>query len=449
MSIFAALSCAGCGNTSQSDASQKEPPKAPQYAEKQFKISGFWSPYEVTEEAFELYKNAGFNVFLMGNHSVKNWTTDTLTYLGSNRTEKSLELCKKVGLNASLCYGEWYYERCEGKNMPETPFSSLDLYGDYADIIDSVHIADEPSKSQMKKYGDDNLTADYKSVYGNKPYIVNLYPDYAPVSQIGATNYSDYLNAYGEEILADFDGSALVSVDYYPFRSEGFQTGWLGCYEKVAKTAKKYNAEKRFYIQSAVKNEFADSLSEDDLRLQVYVALCFGASRLSYYCYAMPGYPDDCMYEKCMLGQDNNPTEIYDYVKNVNAEIQSFSSAFFAFEWIKTVGITKDGTDGNPAILKLKEEVDFSDRKYLTDVKSSVDAIIGCFENGDGEAYMAVNYGQPSKTNDNVVEMNFKNVDYVAVYGGESRSVDIVKLNGRKFSITLKSGEGKFIVPLK
>ncbi|MCI6734863.1 MAG: hypothetical protein MR437_07310, partial [Clostridiales bacterium] len=411
---------------------------------------GFWAPYEVTEEAFSLYKNAGLNVFLMGNHTVKEWTSKTLTYLGSERTKESLELCKKVGLKASVCYGAWYYEMSEEKRMPDKPFSSLNFYGEYLDIIDSFNIADEPNKSGMSVYGNDNLTADYKSVYGNKPYIVNLFPDYASVSTLGATNYSDYLNAYGEEILNDFPQSAVVSVDYYPFRAEGFQTGWLACYEKIAKLAAKYGAEKRFYIQSAVKNEFSGSLSEADIRLQVYVALCFGGSRISYYCYAMPGYPDDCMYEACMLGKDNKPTEIYYYVKNVNVEIQSFASAFLAFDWVKTVGITENGTGGNPAILKLKDEVDFSDRKYLNRVDSSGDLLVGCFENGGSEGYMVVNYGEPSTTRINEVSLSFKGADYVVVYGGESKTdAEIVKLNGGKMNFALNGGEGKFIVPIE
>ena len=49
----------GCGSEKE-DASADETVKTPEYADKQFEISGFWAPYEITEESFTTYKDAGF-----------------------------------------------------------------------------------------------------------------------------------------------------------------------------------------------------------------------------------------------------------------------------------------------------------------------------------------------------------------------------------------------------
>ena len=112
-SVLCSVCSFGCGGQ----------PAVPQYAQKQLRLSGFWSPYEQTEESYTLYKNAGLNTLLMGNHSVDEWSSETLDYLGSAHTLKSLQLCRRVGLDAVLQYGDWYCESSEGKAMESTPFS--------------------------------------------------------------------------------------------------------------------------------------------------------------------------------------------------------------------------------------------------------------------------------------------------------------------------------------
>ena len=229
VTMLSSLSVFGCNKQ----------PNAPQYEAARLRLAGFWSPYEQTEESYLLYKNAGLNTLLMGNHSVEEWTSETLDYLGSAHTAKSLELCKKVGLDAVLQYGEWYCSRAEGKPMESNPFSTRNLYEEYKDIIAAVHIADEPSVTAMDTYGNNALTADYKSVY-NVPYMVNLFPIYASDQLLGAKNYDAYLAAYEEKILSDFSKNAMVSVDFYPFRADyaGLHYSWLLCYEKVARLAR-------------------------------------------------------------------------------------------------------------------------------------------------------------------------------------------------------------------
>ena len=77
----------------------KKGDKLPQYSEKQFEISGFWAPYDISEDGLKLYKDAGFNTLAMINHSLGN-TSEEQFYLGSKRTMTALENCKKVGLYA-------------------------------------------------------------------------------------------------------------------------------------------------------------------------------------------------------------------------------------------------------------------------------------------------------------------------------------------------------------
>lgn len=438
----------------------KAAPNAPQYEQAELRLSGFWSPYEQSEESYTLYKNAGLNTLLLGNHSVTEWTSETLDYLGSAHTKRSLELCRKVGLDVVLNYGDWYCQSVEGQSMGETPFTSRGLYAEYKDIIAAVHIADEPSADGMAIYGNDDFTADFKRAY-DVPYMVNLFPNYASSQALGVNRYETYLETYEREILSDFSENAMVSVDFYPYRAEigGLHYAWLLCYEKVAKLAQKHNAVTHFYLQAANKNEFKAELTEKDIRLQAYVALCYGGSWLSYYCYAMPrNYAEDGsfvgMYENCMLDVNDCPTALYTAVRSVNGEIQSFASALLAYDWVKTVGLT-DVSDngGNTAINMLWEDVDFSDRKTVANVTADGDCIVGCFERTEDEGYMLVNYSLPAENKTTTATLSLrKKYGYVAVYGGagsEDGAPQIVKAdrNG-ECEIRLKAGEGKFVVPL-
>ena len=96
MALVLSFGFVGCGKKSD----------LPEYENKQFDISGFWAPYEISEESFKLYKDVGFTELAMINHSLEK-TSENQFYLGSERTMKALEICKKVGLNAILNYNDW------------------------------------------------------------------------------------------------------------------------------------------------------------------------------------------------------------------------------------------------------------------------------------------------------------------------------------------------------
>ena len=40
----------------------------PNYEQQEFEICGLWAPHEITETAFQQYKDAGFNVLSFTNH---------------------------------------------------------------------------------------------------------------------------------------------------------------------------------------------------------------------------------------------------------------------------------------------------------------------------------------------------------------------------------------------
>ena len=189
-------------------------------------------------------------------------------------------------------------------------------------------------------------------------------------------------------------------MDYYPFgKTNERYSEWLRCYEKVAVVAKEYDAKMYCYIQTAEGAEFQKSLREEDIRLQINTALCFGVSGYSYYCYAVPKTGGEYLYDKCLLNQDGSPSELYEYAQKINGEVGSMSSAFLAYRWDRTEGFT-DYSDGNgcTAIGLLAGTGGFGDRKYVSAVESGGDLLVGCFSDEDGgEGYMLVNFSLQEK----------------------------------------------------
>lgn len=456
------LSVVGCNNASKNKTTGKKENVLPDYPEQYFETSGFWAPYEITEESFKQYKDAGFTTLNMINHSLAKTSEDQF-YLGSDRTIKSLELCRKLGLNAILNYNDWIatWSENNAEYYSETPFSQYDIYGDYKDIITGIHIVDEPSKHHYDgTYNSVAMMDDFKKVYPNANYIVNLSPKHAGGTYWEFTDYDELVDTYENEIMKHFDNK-FISVDFYPFVKEENRAyprwdDWVLTYEKIANLGKKYDAYKTAIIQSSVTNEFAKELSEADMRLQVNMALAFGFDHIQYYCYSVPkSIAEDgtvtYMYEHCILNQDNTPNEMYYWLQDIHKEIQSYSSVILAYDWDEVMGINPVGFSSNMDMSYLLLEKEFAGNKHIESAIASTDLVISRFTSEKyGEAYMLVNYAQRDAEN-NIATITFKDCKKIAIYGGKGfdGTPKIVELDEEnKYRFEFEYGEGAFVVPV-
>ncbi len=449
------LGITGCGKKG-SDAKTDALPKFEDY---EFEISAFWAPYDITEEGLKQYKDAGFNTLAMINHSL-DINSDDQFYLGSNRTMTALKNCKKVGLNAILNYNDWIAVAAENNEnyYSETPFSQYDIYGDYKDIIVGVHIVDEPGAKHIEEYGKQTLIDDFKKVYPNAQYIVNLLPEYA-------LNYRDWSTAeemydtYLNGIMTKFEKNRMISIDCYFFHkqfAEKRRQGIMKNYDNVANLAKENNASQTFIMQSAVTNEFVDTLSEGDIRLQANMAIAFGADAMQYYCYSVPKGTNEngeteYSYEKCIMTQDDKPSDIYYHVQKVNAESQALAPAILSYNWQEATAIPGLANVMNVGEYYDMQEGKFTDTKHYVDVSGTQNVVISRFTSDKyGEAYMLVNFAE--REFDNKIDLAMKDCTKLALYGGVGfdGTPKIVELDQEgKCQIDLTYGEGVFIVPIK
>ena len=445
-----------------SSCGQKESsPDLPSFDEKSFSISGFWAPYEISEQSFQLYKDCGMTTLAFNNHSLS-MTSENQFYLGSKRTEAALAMCKKMGLKAQLQYRDWIASQC-GAPHSDTPFSDHP-YTEYKDIITGVSIIDEPSTQGIYDWTADWLVEDFKKNY-DVPYMINLDNNLDGIPS-RVELFEQKMAVYESEVLQKFPENPYISMDFYPFRVDGFANQWLANYERVATLIAKHDATGHFYIQSATGNEFCATLTEDDIRLQLYVGLAFGAKEFGYYCYAMPRINKsdasyDPMYTACILDVEDKPTHIYEYVKNVNAELQAFAPAYLDYKFVSTMGITyyneaDNSFDASIAYMKNKstdQRTEFADRKYLAAIETTDDILLGSFEKEASEGYMLVNFGNPEAETAKDIEITLElkgGAKYLAVYGGKGgASPTVIKAKDGKVKLSLAIAEGKFVIPLK
>lgn len=447
LSFVMMVSVAACKN---SNKSAKIVPY--QYEEQQFEISALSAPREMTEEAFRQYKDAGLNVLAFSNHDGK-ISSESLYYLGSARTIKALELCKKVGLDAYVAYGNnWNSRGIEGEDyFGDTPFSTHNYYSEYMDIIKGIRIIDEPTKEAMAELADDTLINDFKSVYSDKKYMINLIPATGVTSR-NFTDYDEMLEIYGETIMSKFD-TPYISVDVYPFSNNPNDDYIVNNYNMIAKCAKEYGAETTFILQSSTGVEFLDTLSEADMRWQAYLAIAFGADNLQYYSYSVP---EEIPYNYCMTERDNKtPSELYYHVKTVNNEIQNFASAVLAYDWQQSIGIS-GSEDETFRVSSIKYDENFEPLKlenteHYVNTTATQDLVVSRFASEKyGEAYMLVNFSELTDKI-NTVNVEFKDCTAVAIYGGVGfdGTPEVVTLDkGGKLTLELVYGEGVFVVPL-
>ena len=472
LALSMSFSIVGCGEAAEDKESVDT---EPQYAEKQFEISGFWAPYDISEAGLQQYKDAGFTTLALINHSL-GYTSEEQFYLGSERTMTALENSKKVGLNVILNYNDWMAERCEEEGEDyygETPFSKFDIYGEYKDIITGIHICDEPylkrpsGTNHFELYGDKTLIEDFKKVYPNAEYIVNLIPMTA-LSSRGFTTYEEMMELVEKTFMEPFD-NPYVSVDVYPFHQGNTQDdgSLLVNYRYIADSAKKYGVKPAYILQSSVggadegNKEFEMELSESDLRWEVYNALLYGADTLQYYCYSVPKSVDEngndvFMYDNCILNRDNTPSDIYYSLQKIHKEIQSYSNVILSYDWQSTIGKSGyEATTYRVAPLELDdnfEEIKFEGTKNFQEVSCSRDLAISHFTSEDfGDAYMFLNWADRGEEK-NVVEATFKDCSAIKVYGGVGfdGTPKTLELNEKgEVSFELAYGEGVFVIPVK
>ena len=270
-----------------------------------FRTLGYRGPknYMATLETFQKLADAGLNLITV--------ETDEGPFM------HQLDLAEQVGMKCVPVvwpYAE-AYELHQG-NYPELD----DLINQLKDhpATYAYHIYDEPSTRLLPslKYRKEKI----ESLDPNHPVYINLNPEGSPEG-LGVQNYQDYIEAFIRDC-----GVKFISYDMYPCRpdedptySDRLVPYWWKCNEIVASLTKQYGIPWWGFAASCwidrEQHLFAKPTLEN-LRLQVYSNLAYGAQVIQYFTILQYGGTD---YAPLMV--DGTWSPAYDTLKEFNSEL--------------------------------------------------------------------------------------------------------------------------------
>ena len=441
-----------------------------------FMVGGYFAPDLTNDSEVETLINSGLDfICLNGNNTVTNWSGLVDIFEKFDQNGMKLMLDANKGSNPDAM-GYW-----------------VDALGTYVsgwnrDCVIGTDFWDEPSTTaeinQIASY-----IEGFETAFPNKLFFANLLPAYFWSDDTFKQEHVDYLEYYADTVLDNISGQKMLSIDSYPLSKEynGTKTylrqTFLSDLATTAIVAKQHGADVSFYAQtmnpaqkSTNKPSFRNLEGQADLDMQYSIFMAFGAKQIINFCYETPDYSgDQAFLSDAMVTPEGTPTNNYYYVQNKVAEIDAMDEAYMNFDWngvIISQGTTYDrfrtsnnnnkdcygqltnGLFANEVAYASAYNTSSTKQSYLTNgnlasVTSSETTFVGCFEDDMGyNGYYLANTNDTTRSNASSVSMTFdSNTQKVRVYRGTSYTDEM--LSGNTLTLSMKSGEGIFVVPFK
>ena len=305
-------------------------------------------------------------------------------------------------------------------------------------------VVDEPNPTQLQSLIEMKNNWD-QSLLKDKMFFINLNPSYS--SNVGSS-YEQYIKMYTEDL-----GLGMVSFDYYPLYKAPFtgdvclREDWLYNFGIASYSARKnnvplwntfltteHNAGGLYYINPTAK----------DLEYQMYVALAFGSQYLIHYTLTATGAD----HLNPIIDNTGNFTDSYYDAKEASETIRMWDSVYMNFKNLGVSGIF--GSDANTGLVDyLVKDSRIDAFGVLESATSNYDAIIGHFEDGEGNSGLVItNMTNPYDNTNAKVNLKFTS-DYKGVKIYSQAGEEVKVLNKNSIEIEVDSGGGLFVVPLK
>ena len=324
-------------------------------------------------------------------------------------------------------------------------FASIGDFANYGNVLGLM--LDEPNKSQIDEIAAAVDTFNLANV-GKKVLIVNLLPSYASAVTSDFSTYSAYLQYLYDNVLSKLKCELWISVDRYPIVHDAkgnptLDSGWLGDVEAVATFAKANGLKKNFFIQTMPYGSGGFNDSHDrtptkaDIILQYYALLAYGYDSISLFCLGTPA-PDGTTFldgQNAMINRNNETTDIYTAVKEVNEELNKFDFILNRFSWDAAVLQT------NSLLTSVQAK-----KIGLKDISSTKNALFSHLvdETRGREAYCVVNYNDTSLNYTNTITLTFSGETILTVI--QNGGFRTVTSTSGEFTFTLGVGESIIVI---
>ena len=322
-------------------------------------------------------------------------------------------------------------------------------------------LGDEPSSGELTEMA--TAYAKYKQYFTNGDGFVNLLSNTATLLSNEST-YKNYIEKYRSGIASATNGSGFISYDMYPLKyssilgytSTSIESKHLWNLEHVAGVCRDNGLEFRTYIKASETGDSERTLrgidTVNDLYIQIYSALCYGAKEIIYYQFtdqnAVEGSAGDGVINGVTL---DTTAPVYQFAKQTNNEIHAFDAAYNNFNWVSA---SVFGSTSYTQFNNLDNKANAYG--YISSVSSSAHVLVGNFANkntgnrtyGDLYAYMVQNYGDTGSSQaESSIAITFNGTPTRAlVY--ENGVARVVTLTNNVLTLNLELGEGAFVIPL-
>lgn len=393
--------------------------------------NGKGNPNFITQEAYNDVAESGINViYSLYEHDNKEATKAALQY-AENAGIKYLAR----DMNASVDPKAMELEPGEMHQATKSYDGSPALAG--------WLVQDEPNVDAFEKLG--RLKEYYQTEYPGKEMYVNLFPTYANTSQLGVSSYKQYIDDYIRIVKPDF-----VSYDHYDMFQDGYGNkklteDVLWNLEIVATRCKKAGIPMYTFVQAMSYDGSTRVPNEQEIRHQVLTQIAYGSKSIQYFCYWTPleftqGSPS-------MITVDGQKTDIYNYVKTVNAELMNIDEAYLDFEWEGTLPIVgSEVRDLVKQYVMLEEPLESIDA--IKSYSATQNTLISRYVNKEKvEAFMVMNFADPATKANDKVSIEFAGGSKALVYHKLEKK--IVEFNNYKLELEIEPGDGYFIIPFE
>ena len=272
-------------------------------SDREFPILAWYSipAGETTVERYKEMKEAGIN------HSLS-------FFSNADQMQKALDVAENAGVKMLVACPE----------LKKEPEKTVKRFMNHPALA-GYHLIDEPKISLFPELSE---WAKKIQAVDNKHFCyVNLFPNFADSTQLGTTNYKEYVQEYIRQIPVQF-----VSFDYYPVMKDRLSKTWYENLELIATESKK--ADKPFWAFALTTNYDNDHVTPQTIaamRLQVYSNLAYGAQGIQYFTYwsaTSVNAPSGEDQRGAPISANGKRSVVYDRVKEMSREIQNLSGVF-------------------------------------------------------------------------------------------------------------------------
>ena len=255
---------------------------------------------------------------------------------------------------------------------------------------------------------------------------VNLFPNYAPASALGTTNYDEHVARFVREVKPE-----VLSMDHYPLmRPDGDSRN---SYCENLETMRKYSLKAGIpfwnYFYSMPFNDRLDP-TEAQIRWQIFTSVAYGAKGVLYFCYWTPGKGAAGAGEfpkgGAIITAEGLKTRHYEEATRINLELKNWGPTLMQ---LTNTGVWKVSTD------TASDGLVGSGLRKVTRVGSDPagEFIIGAFKHADGRRAIVI-------VNHNYSYTAWPNVEFDVE---SSRVMEVGKTTGKAETVVDDSPELK------